>query len=64
MGRCELTLSNEREYVKKLLNHNSLRDIASDFIYISSANIADLSASRKLEWGKDIFIVLGSVNDI
>jgi transposase-like protein len=49
MGRCELTLSDEREYVKNLLNHNSLGDIASDF---------NMATSTAFNWRHKILTVL------
>lgn len=49
MGRCELTLSDEKEYVKTLLRHNTLRDVASNF---------NMSVSTAFNWRHKILTVL------
>lgn len=49
MGRCELVGSDEREYVKNLLNHNTLQDIADDF---------DVAISTAFNWRHKILTVL------
>jgi len=49
MGRCELVDSDEREYVKNLLNHNTLQNIADDF---------GMATSTAFNWRHKILTVL------